>query len=243
MCLLVNDAKRDWNPNMTTTTEKQLFIPNCVFIPASEGNPESKDYDPQRKNCTLLIADGDSNYAECFTQEAWENDGEPFCYLRYRKFETENGDEIEGGHVDYLPDLWVVKIDEREHWSSEIRSQCPRMYGVYVVDRRYAVHICSITASYELYFLGTQYDEKPAIRDDDDRHERLNMEIIGGDAMCEEWHYFDAHEIDAMFDTKCREGFFPPRGKSGGFQLTGIMAVTREKAIEEAAEAYRGSEF
>ena len=59
---------------MLTTPRKRLFIPNAIFIPTKDGK-EGKDFD--RNDCTFLLVDGEFTYAEAFTEEAWQNNGEP----------------------------------------------------------------------------------------------------------------------------------------------------------------------
>ena len=54
------------------TTERRLFIPNAVFIPAKDGK-EGRGFD---RNCTLLMVDGEFSYGETYTEEAWRNGGE-----------------------------------------------------------------------------------------------------------------------------------------------------------------------
>jgi hypothetical protein len=209
---------------MTIIETKSSFQPNCVFIPESEGD------DPERNACTLLILEGNNNYGECFTREAWGK-GKPFYIRRMGRF-----DAVEGGRVELLPDLWVVKIDEREFWCESIIAQTTRIFGVYVFDRRRHVHCCSLTPSYELQFLGSQYESVENIDE-----EWLYEDIMEGDSSTSEVSYFDCHDIDRILKNVCKEGCLP-KG-NGGFQLEGIAAVTTDTAIEKAIESYRMAEF
>ena len=101
-----------------TTTEKAEFIPNCVFIPATAIWKDSRGEHVDADDATLMMLDGDNNHGEAFTNDAWENDGPPSYQRRYGQFVSADDNPIdpEQGRVELLPDLQVVKIDEREHW-------------------------------------------------------------------------------------------------------------------------------
>ena len=58
-----------------------------------------------------------------------------------------------------------------------------RIFGVYVFDRRQHFHLCSFSASYELYFLGSQWDEAEGLSDED--HDELWERITEGDRQSE----------------------------------------------------------
>jgi len=209
---------------MITATE---FKPDCVFIPTER---QYDGIDPDE--CTKLILDGDNNQGIVRTE-----DGQEFCRREYGKFV----DVPEHGEVELLPDLRIVKIDERHHWIADILNKTKRIYGVYVFDRRKYFHLCSFSASYELHFLGSQYEDIDGL--DEYESDELNGEILQGDAGTELITYWDRHDIDSMLETECKEGWLPPEGKNGGFALTGIESVTSEGAIEEIEECYRGSEL
>jgi hypothetical protein len=194
------------------------FVPNCVFIPEN----------PDREACTLLMLDGDNIYGECFTQE-----GKPFCIRRHGHFEA-----VERGRVELLPEICIVKIDQREFWCDEVQARTHRIFGVYAFDRRRHVHCCSLTPSYELHFLGTQYEAVEGLDDED----RLNQDVLEGDAGSEEVQYYDCHWIDGLLKNPCREGFLPSASEGGGFVVEGLVSVTTDTALEEVREWYRGSE-
>jgi hypothetical protein len=221
---------------MVSNSLELEFVPDCVFIPETEGDPEAKGYDPDPKACTLLKLDGDNIHGECYTQEEWENKKTSFCSREHGKFTS-----VEGGHVELLPDLWVVKIQEREYWNDDIKRRTDAIFGVYVFDRRQHVHCCSFEATYECYFLGSQYRPVGLTEEQEDE---LNQDIMEGDAQCEEVSYWGSHDVDRMLENKCWEGLLPANdNESGGFKLSGIRSVTTKTAIEEALEAYQRSEF
>lgn len=226
-----------------TTTEKAEFIPNCVFIPATAVWKDRRGEHVDPDDATLMMLDGDNNHGEVFTNDAWENDGPPSYLRQYGQFVSADDNPIdpELGRVELLPDLHVVKIDETEYWiDPEVLKRTQRIFGVYVFDRRQHYHICSFTASYELHFLGSQWEEVEGLSEED--HDDLRERITEGDLQSEPVSYWDRNDIDRMLTTACREGFFPT-GDSGGFALTGIVSVTTEDAIEEARESYQASEF
>lgn len=226
-----------------TTTEDTVFNPNCVFIPANaiwkDGSGEHAD----PTDATLLMLVGDNNYGEVFTAEARENDGPPSFLRRYGSFVDADDNPIDPdqGRVELLPDLHVVKIDERDYWLDPVvLGRTKRIFGVYVFDRRQQFHICSFSASHELHFLGSQWEEIEGLSDE--KHDDLWERINEGDGQCDPVSYWDKSDIDRMLANPCREGFLPNEG-NGGFALTGVVSVTTEDAIEEAREAYQSSEF
>jgi hypothetical protein len=225
------------------TTDQAEFIPNCVFIPANAVWRDSRGEHVDPDDATLLMLEGDNNYGEIFTAEAWENDGSPSFLRRFGKFVDADDYPIdpEHGRVELLPDLHAVKIDEREYWlDAEVLGRTKRIYGVYVFDRRQHFHLCSFSASHELYFLGSQWEPVEGLSDED--HDDLRDRIMQGDGQSELVTYWDKADIDRMLTHPCQEGFLPSKG-NGGFALTGIVAVTTEDAIEEARESYQASEF
>jgi hypothetical protein len=228
-----------------TTTEKAAFVPNCVFIPASAIWKDNRGEHVDAEDAVLLMLDGNNNYGEVFTKEHWENDGEPNYLRRFGRFVNADDTPIdpELGRVELMPDLCVIKIDEREWWLDPlVLEQTKQIFGVYVFDRRQHFHLCSFSASYELHFLGSQWEVVEGLSDED--HEELWERITEGDRQSEPITYWDRYDIDAMMQTECREGFLPPDATTrGGFILTGIKSITTEDAIEEAQEAYAASEF
>lgn len=226
-----------------TTTEDTVFTPNCVFIPANAIRKDSSGEHADPTDATLLMLVGDNNYGEVFTAEAREHDGPPSFLRRYGRFVDADDNPIDPdqGRVELLPDLHVVKIDERDYWLDPVvLGRTKRIFGVYAFDRRQQFHICSFSASHELYFLGSQWEEIEGLSDEehDDLWERINE----GDSRSDPVSYWDKFDIDRMLSNPCREGFLPNEG-NGGFALTGIVSVTTEDAIEEAREAYQASEF
>lgn len=226
-----------------TMTEKAEFIPDCIFIPADAVWKDSRGEHLDPDDATLLMLDGDNNYGEVFTQDAWENDGQAGHLRRYGQFMDTNDRPIEpeNGRLELLPELFVVKIDEREYWLDPVvMGRTKRIVGVYVFDRRHHVHMCSFSASHELHFLGSQWEEIEGLSDED--HDDLWDRIMQGDGQTDLLSYWDKWDIDGILANSCREGFLPT-GNSGGFALMGIVSVTTENAIEEAREAYQASEF
>ena len=224
---------------MCVATEKRTFVADAVFIPDSARWRDNNGDHVDHADCIKLMVDGDNNNADVFTEKEWSNDGDPYCRREWGEFTA-----VEGGKVELLPVLWVVKIDEREHWiDPDVLANCPRIYGVYVFDRKQHFHLCSFEACYELHFLGTQYDESDELQDDEYRRDEINSTILDGDAQCEHVTYWSKADIDRMLKTEIEEGFLPPEGKHGGYRLNFIESVSCDDALEEARESHCGSEL
>ena len=125
---------------------KAPFTPTAVLITA---DAEFKDGDRTAVDptlVTLLHLESDDNSGDLFTKEEWEQGAEPRIFRHY------SGDYAglaEGERVELLPDMWIVKIDEREHWRDPvILAQTSRLFGVYVFDRRQVTHCCELSGSY-----------------------------------------------------------------------------------------------
>jgi len=225
------------------TIERAEFVPNCVFIPSDAIWKDRRGEHVDPDDATLLMLDGDNNSGEVFTQEEWESDSPPSYLRRYGQFVDSDDNSIasEHGRVELLPDLFVVKIDETKYWLDPVVLQrTKRIFGVYVFDRRQHFHICSISASHELYFLGSQWDENEGLSDEE--HDDLWERIMQGDCQSDAVTYWDKSDIDRMLENQCREGFLPNES-CGGFALTGVVSVTTGDAIEEAKESYQASQF
>lgn len=216
------------------STERSPFKPVAVFIP-TEAVPESGSVvDP--KDCTLLHLDGDGNEGLLYTREEWESGAEEGSY--YRNGGRDSG-KVDGGEIHLLPDMVVVKFPEREYWSDDIQARTKEVYSIYAIDRRKHVHICSVTPSYEAYYIGTEFDPIDDLTDE--QGDELHSEIMHGAACAnEQFSYFDVRSIDRALENVCRPGWFPPGGKRGGYPFTTDMVRT-EDAYEEIAEVFATS--
>jgi len=214
---------------------KKLFRPNAVYIPSKDGK-EGSDFD--RDDCTLLFVDGEYAHAEVYTQEAWKRGGKPSYIQKRGEFYLPDGSEITAGRVQLLPDACVVKIPERQWWCPEVQRMTKRIFGVYALDRRQHFHLCEFCASYELYFIETQYEETDEVAADEDKREELSEMIMEGDRDTEPVSYFHVREIDPLFlrGRRCRPGCLPKGDHGGGFRLRGLRAVTWDGVMEEISE-------
>jgi len=186
---------------------------------------------------TLLHLDSEDNSGWLYTQDEWEHNREPRIYRRYGKHEGLTDNE----RVELLPDLWIVKLDEREHWIDPmILERTSRLYGVYVFDRRQHFHLCSFEATYELHFLGSQWETSRELTDTED--EELWEAIREGDIQAEGVSYFGVPEIDRILNAPFREGFRPKEG-NGGMQVNELTSVMADDAIEEVRESHCQSEY
>lgn len=240
-------------------TEVRAFEANAVLIPASAVEPARPNRRPSvdPEMCTLLMLDGDRESGLLFTKEqvspnavasfALEgdtyyrivNDGltvkrEPFCRAGLSITEQES---VPYPRIQLLPDMWVLKIDETRHWNGLKDHKIRRVFGVYVLNKRAAHHLCEITPSYELHMFDSQYEQ--GWLPDDPNYESLNEaaqeHVRGGD-----WQqdsdviYMHAPDVEKMLKTRIRERMGDlPDGAAGGYKLTGLLSVTEEDAIEE----------
>lgn len=227
------------------TITRAAFTPNSVWIPndAIWQDSQGEHVDPQQ--AVLLMLDGDNNSGDVFTKAAWENDGPPSFQRRFGEFIPLGDDafDLSEGRIDLLPDLYVVKIDEREHWLDPVvLSRTTRLFGVYVFDRRQHFHICSVTPCHELHFLGSQWDCPDDLSDED--RDDLWDRIQDGDGQSDLITYWGKADIDRFLETGCKVGCLPPLGaEHGGFRIDGLAAVTTQDAIEEVREAHSHEEF
>lgn len=227
------------------TITRAAFTPNCVWLPndAVWRDSRGEHVDPNR--AVVLMLDGDNNDGEVYSKSAWENDGPPSFQRRYGEFVPLGDDafDLSEGRIDLLPDLCVVKIDERNYWlDPEVLSRTTRLFGVYVFDRRQHFHICSVTPSYELHFLGSQWECPNDLSEEkrDDLWDRIQT----GDGQSELVTYWDKSDIDRFLETACGVGCLPPVEVShGGFRLNGITAVTTQDAVEKVRDAHSQEEF
>ena len=112
------------------------------------------------------------------------------------------------------------------------------LFGVYAFDRRQHHHLCEFCASYELWFLETQYEETDDVADDEYKRDELNEMILAGDRDTEPVSYMHRKEIDPLFlrGSRCRPGWLPTSDKGGGYRVRGITAVTWDGVMDEINE-------
>jgi hypothetical protein len=218
------------------TKTKTEFTPTAVLITSDAEFQDAGRTAVDPELVTLLHLDSVNNCGWLFTREEWEQDREPRIYRRFGEHEGLQ----EGERVELLPDMWIVKIDETNHWAASIQSKVQRIFGVYCFDRRQHTHCCSLTPSYWLTFLGSQWSPNSELNDE--QCEELAGQIQEGERGGEYDSYFDVAAVDRMVANKCREHFLPFE-KSGGFKVEGIKSVVTDDAVVEIQEAYQGSEL
>lgn len=223
-------------------TEKQPFKPTAVLITEAAEFKDGNRIAVDPNHVTLLHLDSNDNAGWLYTREEWDRvQDEPTFEPRiYRDYGSKHVGLQEGERVELLPDMWVVKIDEKEHWLDPVvLDKTNRLYGVYVFDRRRHVHCCSFEATYELTFLGSQWDYTREL--DDDETNDLDERIREGDGQCESVSYWGTHDIECMIANACREGCLPAKG-NGGYKID-VVSVVTDDAIAELEEANQGSEL
>jgi antirestriction protein ArdC len=144
------------------------------------------------------------------------------------------------GDSRLLPEMFCLKEDETAYWDEQFRREhkIKRIFGVYVFNRRKALHVCEVTPSYERQFVGSQWEGKDGYdAEDENAAEKIDDAIREGDIGTEEWSYMHCSDVDRTLETEIKEGFLPPEGKAGGgYPITGLMSVTEDDAIEEIRE-------
>jgi hypothetical protein len=227
---------------MLTVAQKQVFRPNAVYIPTKDGK-EGKDFD--REDCSLLFVDGTYSEADVFTEEAWKNNGKPNYIQRRGDFFLPDGSEIPVGKAQLLPDTCVIKVPERDYWCEAVQVMTKRIFGVYALDRRQHFHLCEFCASYELWFIETQYEETDDVAEDESKRDDLNESILEGDRDTEPVRYMHVRDIDPMFlrGRRCRPGWLPKSEHGGGYRMRGLVSVTWDGVMEEIAEARSNSDI
>ena len=227
---------------MLIAAERKLFRPNAVYIP-TKGGKEGRDFD--RRDCTPLFVDGEYAFGEVFTQEAWEQGGEPSYIQRRGDFFLPDESEVPDGQVQLLPDACIVKIPEREYWSEDVQAMTKRIFGVYALDRRRHFHLCELCASYELWFIESQYEPTGEVAEDEDASDELNQVILREDCYTDSVSYVHRKDIDPLFlrGRRCRPRFLPECDRGGGYRLRGLRAVTWDGVVEEVFAARANSDI
>lgn len=227
------------------TIANAAFAPNCVWIPNDAVRRDRHGEHVEPDQTIQLMLDGDNNNGEVFTKSAWESDGPPSFRRECGKFASIGDDSfnLSKGRIDLLPDLHVVKIDERDYWIDPVvLAHTTRLFGVYVFDRRLHVHVCSFTPCHELHFVGSQWDCPDDLSEED--RENLWGRIYRGDGQSDQITYWAKSDIDRFLEVDCETGCLPPaEANHGGLRIDGITAVTTQDAIEEVREAHSQDEF
>ncbi len=227
---------------MPSTVARNVFRPNAVYLPVREGR-EGIDFD--RNDCTLLFVDGEYQYGEVYTEEAWKNEGAPSYIQRCGDFFLPDEADIPVGRVQLLPDPCIVKLPEREYWSDDVRKATKGLFGVYALDRRHHAHLCELCASYELHFIETQYEAVENIAADEAARDELHQVVLEGDRQTQPVSYMHRKDIDPMFllGRRCRPGWLPQGEQGGGYRLRGLGAVTWDGVLEAVFELRCDSEL
>jgi hypothetical protein len=93
------------------------------------------------------------------------------------------------------PDFRVLIRDETSYWLDEALVQrCGgKIMGVYYFDANRAVYCCEMTPSYEMEFM----ESIPLVQSQDDREsDKVQMELMTGDAQSDGVRYIHCHEIN-----------------------------------------------
>lgn len=238
---------------------------NAVLIPAEAVDQRALrgelHVDPDL--CTLLYLDGDRSEGSVYEKEAWESGGFPSYILSngsyYKVKVSEDGfwecepeafcraglsimdqEPVPYPHIALLPEMWVLKKDETEYWEGLDEVGIKRVFGVYLVNKSVAVHLCEFTPSYRLHRLESQYE--PAWDDSaevsSDRHEKAMEWIRNGEVHDDPITYIHCHEVDLMLANplRCHYGDTPKKGVMFGGYWCEVSSVTEDDAIAEIRE-------
>ena len=77
--------------------------------------------------------------------------------------------------------MCIVKLPERDYWCDDVQAMTKRIFGVYALDRRQHFYLCEMCASYELWFIESQYEDTDDVAEDEDQRNELNEMILAGD--------------------------------------------------------------
>ena len=100
-------------------------------------------------------------------------------------------------------------------------------------------------ASYELWFIETQYEETDEVAEDEYKRNELNEIILEGDCHTEPVSYMHRKDIDPLFlrGRRCRPRWLPKSDHGGGYRLRESRAVTWDGVMEEIGELRSNSEI
>jgi hypothetical protein len=87
----------------------------------------------------------------------------------------------------------LVKIDETQYWSDEIKERVGKLYGVYLIDTNAHTYCCEVTPSYCAYFLYTTYDDPDDM--DDLEAEAFDEMIRHADFNAADVSYFHVYSV------------------------------------------------
>jgi len=105
----------------------------------------------------------------------------------------------------------VLKIPEKKHWYLDPAdmAKIKEIWGVYLFDPYWRVHICSFTPTYEMHPFETQIEFIDGVSDKD--IDRIEQDVRANDSY--DITYMNCHNIDNV--KPFRLGWFPKDGKNG----------------------------
>ncbi|RLC12702.1 MAG: hypothetical protein DRI24_17015 [Deltaproteobacteria bacterium] len=128
------------------------------------------------------------------------------------------------------PDYWLIKVPERSYWTGdEILNNTEAINGVYAFNRNLHVHICSFNPTYEMHFMGTDYEEVDGLSDD--ARESLNCLITDNDSS-EPVTYMSTSTVEKLLKAN----------PDSGYKVTEYLD-DEEDAIEQIHEGWATGSF
>ncbi len=141
----------------------------------------------------------------------------------------------------------LLKVNESQYWSEDIRCRVKCIWGVYVLDPHWRVYCCELTPSYELHRLNSQVEFLDGTPQE--IIEEVEEEILEAERFDAPVIYVHCHTIDRA--ERFSQGWFPKgsmgihtmAGFGSGFQVDPNDPAERRRneqkhdyAIEEALE-------
>jgi len=133
----------------------------------------------------------------------------------------------------YIPDFKYIKQDDTRYWDKEFVASLgegAKIVSTYIYDANIEVHLCEITASYELHYAGTDYIPGKELTDEE--HQNAFEYILLGESDTEPVTYMWCSDVEKHCD---------PQPVTGGVTYKGQDELTPEEMMEEILEYYQGN--
>ena len=123
----------------------------------------------------------------------------------------------------------ILKHPELDYWQLDDSDgeKIAMIWGVYVFDQNWRVHLCEWTPSYELHYLEAQVQFKKGVSDAD--MERIDDFVRYHDS-CQPVEYMHCHTVEAC--PQYRHWFFPKHGRAGVCQVSGFALQCEPETTE-----------
>jgi hypothetical protein len=95
------------------------------------------------------------------------------------------------------PEFKCVRINETRHYTDEIKAKFGKIYSTHLFNKNEATHLCSMTPSYCLHYLGTivEFKNESDSEDEDLVNLRDELENESGYELAD---YYNCSSIDSL---------------------------------------------